>query len=53
MLICSVFGPNILRPIGFDVNVMIEDSGYANEAVTFMINHYDSLFDVAFFTKCY
>lgn len=40
-----VFGPNILRPIGFDVNVMIEDSGYANEAVTFMINHYDSLFD--------
>ncbi|KAH3760629.1 Rho GTPase-activating protein 22 [Pelomyxa schiedti] len=39
-----VFGPNILRPAGGDISVMLEDSNYANELMTFMLEHFTMLF---------
>ncbi|KAH3758519.1 rho GTPase-activating protein 24 [Pelomyxa schiedti] len=44
--ISIVFGPNILRPSGGDISVMLEDSGYANELMTFMIEHCEMLFQI-------
>eukprot|EP01105_Mastigella_eilhardi_P018333 TRINITY_DN4230_c0_g1_i1.p1 TRINITY_DN4230_c0_g1~~TRINITY_DN4230_c0_g1_i1.p1 ORF type:complete len:593 (+),score=132.49 TRINITY_DN4230_c0_g1_i1:62-1780(+) len=39
-----VFGPNVLRPNGFDVSVMLEDSSYSNEAMAFLIDNCEDVF---------